>query len=36
MISLAHYDQQREPKLAVFLALGFSVLVPLLLLAFNN
>jgi hypothetical protein len=34
MIALANYDHEGELKLAIFLALGFAVLIPLLLLAF--
>jgi hypothetical protein len=37
MIALANYDHEGEPKLAklaIFFALGFAVLIPLLLLAF--
>jgi hypothetical protein len=34
LIALANYDHEGEPKLAIFLALGFAVLIPLLLLAF--
>jgi hypothetical protein len=36
MIALAHYNQESQPKLAMFLALGFAIFLTLLLLAVSG
>jgi hypothetical protein len=36
MIALANYDHEVQPNLTMFLALGFAIFLPLLLLAVSG